>query len=256
MKVIINKNRKVVCIGNENPKNAGIINENKVETMYFQYPSEYEDYNKVIFFKDTSEQVDFDVILNDEYIIQRNVTTKGRVDCQVAFMNAEVTEQNLQSNDTIVFESEIFPLVFGESIIDNADELITDEQVSLINTLVEQLNTKIEEVDNIDIDLNKINNITTVTIDKKDGTSKSADIIDGIDGIDGVGLDYNWNNTALGVKREDESEYQYVELKGEKGDCNFATFDIEDGDLIMNKDEDMNIDFEINQGNLEVIING
>ena len=42
--------------------------------------------------------------------------------------------------------------------------------------------------------------------------------------------------------------------KGEKGDCNFATFDIEDGDLIMNKDDDMNIDFVINQGNLVVII--
>lgn len=44
--------------------------------------------------------------------------------------------------------------------------------------------------------------------------------------------------------------------KGEKGDCNFATFDVENGYLIMNKDDDMNIDFEIANGNLEVIING
>ena len=53
------------------------------------------------------------------------------------------------------------------------------------------------------------------------------------------------------------TEQDFLEsIKGEKGDCNFATFDIEDGDLIMNKDDDMNIDFVINQGNLEVIING
>ena len=38
------------------------------------------------------------------------------------------------------------------------------------------------------------------------------------DGDDGVGLNYNWNNTSLGIKREDESEYSYTDLKGAKGD--------------------------------------
>jgi hypothetical protein len=38
------------------------------------------------------------------------------------------------------------------------------------------------------------------------------------DGEDGVGLNYNWSGTQLGVKREDESTYEYTDLKGAKGD--------------------------------------
>lgn len=40
----------------------------------------------------------------------------------------------------------------------------------------------------------------------------------GQDGAPGIGLDYNWENTSLGIKREDESTYDYVDLKGEKGE--------------------------------------
>ena len=37
-------------------------------------------------------------------------------------------------------------------------------------------------------------------------------------GRDGVGLEFNWRGTELGIKREDEVDYKYVNLKGEKGD--------------------------------------
>jgi Siphovirus ReqiPepy6 Gp37-like protein/Collagen triple helix repeat (20 copies) len=40
----------------------------------------------------------------------------------------------------------------------------------------------------------------------------------GRDGKDGVGLEYNWQGTSLGVKREDEPNYQYRDLQGPKGD--------------------------------------
>jgi hypothetical protein len=36
-------------------------------------------------------------------------------------------------------------------------------------------------------------------------------------GSNGVGLQYTWNGTALGVKREDETTFQYVELAGGLG---------------------------------------
>ena len=50
-----------------------------------------------------------------------------------------------------------------------------------------------------------------------------------------------------------------MNIKGPKGDCNFATFeiDIETGNLVMNKTDDLSLNFEINNiGELEVIING
>ena len=37
-------------------------------------------------------------------------------------------------------------------------------------------------------------------------------------GDDGVSLEYDWEGTSLGIKRDDEAEYTYVDLKGEKGD--------------------------------------
>lgn len=37
-------------------------------------------------------------------------------------------------------------------------------------------------------------------------------------GDTGIGLNYRWQGTYLGIKREDETEFVYVDLKGEKGD--------------------------------------
>jgi hypothetical protein len=42
--------------------------------------------------------------------------------------------------------------------------------------------------------------------------------VQGPQGETGIGLQYDWNSTSLGVKREDQSTYEYVDLKGEKGD--------------------------------------
>ena len=43
----------------------------------------------------------------------------------------------------------------------------------------------------------------------------------GADGKDGVGIQYTWNGTQLGVKREDETVYQYVNLVGPQGPFQF-----------------------------------
>lgn len=83
--------------------------------------------------------------------------------------------------------------------------------------------------------------------------------------FNGADFNYNWDGTKLGVKNSKETEYEYVDLKGDKGDkgdvgdFNFATFDVDlaTGYLIANKTENLQlIDFVIRNGNLEVIING
>ena len=83
--------------------------------------------------------------------------------------------------------------------------------------------------------------------------------------FNGADFNYNWNGTKLGVKNSKETEYEYVDLKGDKGDkgdvgdFNFATLDVDlaTGYLIANKTENLQlIDFVIRNGNLEVIING
>ena len=81
----------------------------------------------------------------------------------------------------------------------------------------------LEEVENVDIDIEQVEQGTKVIITNRDGQEKEATILNGKDGVDGqdgfngVGLNYNWNGTSLGVKREDEQNYQYVNLKGDMG---------------------------------------
>ena len=97
------------------------------------------------------------------------------------------------------------------------------EQPDEYQTWIEIANTKLNQIDNLNIEVEKVDNVSTLTITKKDGTTNSVEILDG--------------------------------EKGEKGDCNFATFDIIDGNLIMNKTEDMLLDFRLNENaELEVII--
>ena len=135
-----------------------------------------------------------------------------------------------------------------ESFIPTFDNLINTitEKINEADEKLEQIDTAISEANNLNIDVTKVDKVATVDLTKKDGSHKQVQIRDGYD------LEYDWQGTELGIKREDESNYEYVDLKGEKGDCNFATFSIVEGHLIMNKPEDMSqIDFRLdNRGHL------
>lgn len=151
-----------------------------------------------------------------------------------------------------------------QEVDDKIDEIIetVDDKISEVDTKLDEVDDKLEIVDgklqdvdiaitqtnNLNIDVNKVDRIATVTLTRKNGTTKTVDIRDGYD------LDYNWQGTELGIKREDEQNYEYVDLKGEKGDCYFATFEIVNGRLKMNKPDELSqIDFRLNNiGHLEM----
>lgn len=79
-----------------------------------------------------------------------------------------------------VWKSNKFYLKVEEAI--NAEIPIPEEYDEWIDIA----NAKLNEIDNIDIDVNKVENTATVSITKKDGTNKSVQIIDGLKGQDGV----------------------------------------------------------------------
>ena len=130
---------------------------------------------------------------------------------------------------------------------DKLDEV--DDKIDEVDDKLIEVNTAITETNNLNLDVsNKVDGDVTVTLTRKNGTTKTVDIRDGYD------LDYNWQGTELGIKREDEQNYEYVDLKGEKGDCYFATFEIVNGRLKMNKPDELSqIDFRLNNiGHLEM----
>lgn len=151
--------------------------------------------------------------INETYVIPiKSILTKqGKMHMQV------VITEGINEEDIPIFKSDVFYVSVNESIDAEIEE--PDEY----QTWIEIANTKLNQIDNLDLNVVKEDNISILTITKKDGSSESVKILDG--------------------------------EKGEKGDCNFATFEIEDGALIMNTTEDMLLDFNLNdKGELEVII--
>ena len=72
----------------------------------------------------------------------------------------------------------------------NAEQVIIDGEIvetytPMFDNLLSDLAGALQEIDNIDIDVNKVGNTATVSITKKDGTEKSVEIYDGLKGDKG-----------------------------------------------------------------------
>ena len=216
----------------------GITGENKFETLQFNLDN-FIDGEALLRVerKETSGTAKYEIAVEKGdncytlEVLSSLLAYKGTIKLQLVIM-----QENLE-----VFKSKYFNMKVLEAI--EAGEEIP-EQYPTWQQLASQ---KIIEIDN------KLEEVTALEEDLEDkvqsGYFKGQD---GEDGDDGKSAYEIWLDEGNVGTEEDFLE----SIKGEKGDCNFATFDIEDGNLIMNKDDDMNIDFVINQGKLEVIING
>ena len=119
---------------------------------------------------------------NDTYTIPlKNVLTKeGKIEMQLVITETSETEE------IPVFKSNVFYLYCNKSI--NA----VNEAPSSYELWIETANAKLNlmdealaEVDNLDIDANKVDTTTTIEITKKDGTTKEVEILDGEKGDTG-----------------------------------------------------------------------
>lgn len=178
------------------------------------------------------------------------MTKEGKI-----YMQLVVTE-GTDEESIPIFKSNVFFVAVNYSINAEIEQPegytqwidIANAKLNQIDTALDEVNVAINEVNTLDIDVSKEGKIVTIDLTKKDGSKKSESVRDGYD------LDYDWDGTSLGVKREDEEEYEYVDLKGEKGDCYFATFEIVNGHLKMNKPDELSqLDFSLNsRGHLEL----
>ena len=91
-------------------------------------------------------------------------------------MQLVITESG-EEDSIPVFKSKTFYLYVAESI--NAAEEIPEEYETWIDTLnakVQEIDNKLAQVDNLDIDVEKVGTKTTITITKKDGTTEKVEV--------------------------------------------------------------------------------
>ena len=138
MKIIIYRNREVY---KENSK-IGNDSENKVETLDFEFPEEFKDFNKYIEFQIKGEKC-VDLIRNNQYVITRSVAKYGKIKTQIVL-------KKIVDNDTVVFKSNIFTVNVSASI--NASEEI--EQTLKVD-IIQTLSQNISEIENKVADLKK-----------------------------------------------------------------------------------------------------
>ena len=162
------------------------------------------------------------IIVNNECDYPSEVLAeKGTLEIGVVAFKVENEEEIVRYNPSPdYYDTWVGSLKDAE----NSEPITPSEMEQFEQELQDGLNELEEAVgkaENVDISIEKQEGKTTVTITKQDGSTKSEDILDGEDGTDGengIGLQYDWSGTSLGVKREDEALFTYVNLEGKKGD--------------------------------------
>ena len=160
MKVIAKQNRDLILINAQNTQN-----ENDAEKILLQVPEKYEDYVKKIVFI-TPDGVVWDLIENNEYLIQRAITKYEQVKFYIWLTKGDVDFRTQEK----ILKFNLNHKVEGE---------VTPEEQSDIERVLAILDSEIIKVDNINIDAVKLDDITTITITDKNGNEKTVEILDG-----------------------------------------------------------------------------
>lgn len=166
MKLTVKENRELIMVNARNTQN-----ENDVEFLQITVPEKYENFFKKIVFI-TDDGVVWDLIENNTYILQRNIT---KYDSVKFYIWLTKDEQDFRSVEKTLY--------FNKN--HEVDGEVTPAEQTEMERVISILESEITKVDNIDIDVNKVGNTTTITLTDKEGNEKTVNILDGQDGLDG-----------------------------------------------------------------------
>ena len=213
----------------------GITGENKFETLQFNLDN-FIDGEALLRVerKETNGTAKYEIAVEKGdncytvEVLSSLLAYKGTIKLQLVIM-----QENLE-----VFKSKYFNMKVLEAI-EVGEEI--PEQYPTWQQLASQ---KIIEIDS------KIEEVTALEEDLEDKVQSGY--FKGEDGQDGKSAYEVWLDEGNFGTEEDFLE----SIKGEKGDCNFATFEVNNNmELVMNKTEDMLLDFSLSEdGILSVVI--
>lgn len=137
---------------------------------------------KIFELRDSDDNVILaDEIVNNELILAR-FDEQGKAYPIFTKEGEYIYEVSLyKDNSKLTSASDKFKVNAEQVIIDGE---IVETYTPMFDNLLSDLSSALQETDNIDIDVEKVGNTSTVSITKKDGTNKSVEIIDGLKGED------------------------------------------------------------------------
>lgn len=193
-----------IAITLDSSVNAGEYN---ITPCEFTFTEEYENLAKIAIFSSCDGTVIKTPILNNQCAIPIEVLQhSGNVSLGVYAYETDNDELVLRYSPTPKY----FNVRKGSFKVGNDPELPSPTEWERV---LEQINQAIEETNNLSITANKEGKVTTITITKKDGTTQTIEI------EDGKSLEFKWQGTSLGIRQEGQSQYQYTNLQGPKGDA-------------------------------------
>jgi hypothetical protein len=148
--------------------------------------------------------------------------------------SGDLSKRGLQKleelKEVMTFDNEILTqsnLVYEEdynlgdlvTAINNKWRVVLDSRITEVTEIYEVGGYRINAVfgNNIPTLVERIKQEMDYPLIEKGLLEQGEPGVPGKDGKDGSGLHFVWDGTKLGVKREDETEYTYVDLKGPQG---------------------------------------
>ena len=122
-----------------------------------------------------------------ELPIRSLITKVGKLDLQL------VITEGTNENEIPVFKSNVFFVIVNPSINAEIEEEedypqwidVANTKLNLIDEALENVNSAIDEVENLDINASQTSTGATITITKKDSTQESVSILNGRNGTNG-----------------------------------------------------------------------
>ncbi len=174
------------------------LNENEyhVHKVYFEFSEEYtDDLVKVALFTQNGNTYKMIITNNQCNIPAEILAKKGTFILGVYAYTVENEELILRYSPSPIKLFISSGSYIPDSQTENSEPITPSELeqyqqalqdgLSEVNSKLDDIDEALTEVDNLNIDAEKVGDTTTVTITKKDGTQKEVEILDGKDGEDG-----------------------------------------------------------------------
>lgn len=146
---------------------------------------------------------------NNDYLPARGEQKLSEMQEILTFDSRVLTDKNLRYEED-------FHLGDIVTITNKKWDIAVDRRITALTEIYESTGFRLDV--SFGEDLPGIKDIIKQATDNpivEGGGSSSGE--PGEPGTNGIGLNYNWDGTQLGVKREDEVNYTYTELKGDDG---------------------------------------